>query len=211
MDPVIPTRAPTTHAVSYPKVSHPARPAQSPAHKFVYNNTNEKFQPQPHVVSITPTETNGHYLHHHSAAKDQWADMIDTPEEYYVEEEVQQSYQPPQFEKRAQRSVLITGLSEGTTHADITAAIKGGLLLDIHLRTFEKSASVSFLHASSADAFFKHSRRHDLYVKGKRVGTDISLWRVMLILCRSMFVGQTDSSLFLVMSQTRLQEEQQET
>ncbi|EQB50889.1 hypothetical protein CGLO_09628 [Colletotrichum gloeosporioides Cg-14] len=75
----------------------------------------------------------------------------------------------PQFEKSATRTVLITNLPDGTTHADVTAVIRGGQLLDIFLRTHDRSVQVSFLHSAEARDFLEHARRHDLYIKHKRV------------------------------------------
>ena len=60
-------------------------------------------------------------------------------------------------------------LADGTTHGDITGAVRGGLLLDIFMRSHERSATVSFLNAADARAFFDHARKHDLYIKNKRV------------------------------------------
>ncbi|KAF4831040.1 Negative regulator of differentiation 1 [Colletotrichum siamense] len=74
-----------------------------------------------------------------------------------------------QFEKSTTRTVLITNLPDGTTHADVTAVIRGGQLLDIFLRTHDRSAQVSFLHSAEAQDFLEHVRRHDLYIKHKRV------------------------------------------
>lgn len=144
-------------------------------YNYDYNSyTTEKFQPQAQLVSFEATEITDYHHHRHSTSKEEWADAVESVKTHHEEEgeqhEIQNKCQPPRHEKHAQRSILITGLSEGTTHADITAAVRGGLLLDIHLRTFEKAATVSFLHASSAQTFLQHSRRHDLYINSKRAG-----------------------------------------
>lgn len=52
---------------------------------------------------------------------------------------------------------------------DIVDVIKGGMLLDIYLRSHDRSASVSFLEEAHAQEFFRHVRRNDLYIRGKRV------------------------------------------
>ncbi|KAK1595227.1 uncharacterized protein LY79DRAFT_511301 [Colletotrichum navitas] len=75
----------------------------------------------------------------------------------------------PQFERMATRTILISNLAEGTAHADVTDVVRGGQLLDIFLRTHDRSAQVSFLHASDARAFLEYTRRHDLYIRHKRV------------------------------------------
>jgi hypothetical protein len=75
----------------------------------------------------------------------------------------------PQFDRDSTRTVLLMNLPEGTTHADITSAVRGGMLLDVFIRTNERSAAVSFLHAVEARRFFDYVRKHDMYIKNKRV------------------------------------------
>lgn len=75
----------------------------------------------------------------------------------------------PQFEKFARRTLLLANLPEGVTHADIVDAVRGGMLLDIYLRTHDRAASVSFLEEAHAQEFYRHVKRHDLYIRGKRV------------------------------------------
>lgn len=78
----------------------------------------------------------------------------------------------PSYERQCDRSLLFGSLAEGTTHLDVTEAIRGGQLLDIYMRANERMAAVSFVHAADAQAFFEHVRRHDLYIRNKRV----SIW-----------------------------------
>jgi hypothetical protein len=73
------------------------------------------------------------------------------------------------LEKMAQRTVELFSLAEGVTLADITKVIRGGLLLDIFLRSNDRSCLISFVQAADAKAFFDHVRRHDLYIKNKKV------------------------------------------
>ncbi|KAJ4391424.1 hypothetical protein N0V93_005041 [Gnomoniopsis smithogilvyi] len=75
----------------------------------------------------------------------------------------------PFYERQCARSVLLSNLAEGTTHADITRAIRGGQLIDIYLRPHDRTAAVSFLLSADARGFLDHVRRHDLYIKQKRV------------------------------------------
>lgn len=75
----------------------------------------------------------------------------------------------PAYEKQCMRTVQLLNLPDGTTHADLTSIIRGGLLLDIFVRNHDRSASVSFLHSADARAFFDHWRRYDLYIRQKRV------------------------------------------
>lgn len=72
------------------------------------------------------------------------------------------------LEKNAQRSIQFANLHESTTHADLVDAVRGGMLLDIFLRN-DRSASISFVEESDAQDFFRHVKRNDLYIRGKRV------------------------------------------
>jgi hypothetical protein len=67
------------------------------------------------------------------------------------------------------RTLLLTGLSNRTTLADITKAIRGGQLLNLYIREQERTANVSFVNHMAAEAFLTYSKRTDLYIRGKRV------------------------------------------
>ncbi|KLU89037.1 hypothetical protein MAPG_08015 [Magnaporthiopsis poae ATCC 64411] len=75
----------------------------------------------------------------------------------------------PTYERQCTRTIQISNLPDGATHADITAVVRGGLLLDIFMRQHDRSATVSFLHAADARAFLDHCKRNDLYIRNKRV------------------------------------------
>ncbi|KAL2068390.1 hypothetical protein VTL71DRAFT_16488, partial [Oculimacula yallundae] len=77
--------------------------------------------------------------------------------------------QRQQFDKFAKRTILLSNLPDGTTHSEITDVVRGGMLLDIYVRVNDRNASVSFLEESAAQNFFRHVKRHDLYIRGKRV------------------------------------------
>jgi hypothetical protein len=77
--------------------------------------------------------------------------------------------QKPQYETKEQRSILLKGLSDRVVHRDITDVIRGGQLLDIYLRPHDRSASVSFVEGSAAQAFLNYTKRKDIYLHGKRV------------------------------------------
>lgn len=122
----------------------------------------------------------GHRSHVDQAA---WADEepelgdLDYDEEATVDGPVGANYITPQrsrdgqYDLKCTRTVLLSNLAEGTTHADITDSVRGGLLLDIFLRPHDRCVAVSFLHAADARAFFDHVRKNDLYIKNKRVRT----------------------------------------
>ncbi|KAK3692457.1 hypothetical protein B0T22DRAFT_495628 [Podospora appendiculata] len=94
----------------------------------------------------------------------------DSPDEVPVDATyVKPQGQRQQFDRVCTRTIQLLNLGEGTTHVDITNAVRGGMLLDVFLRSHERSATVSFLHAVDARKFFDHVRRHDLYIKNKRI------------------------------------------
>lgn len=70
------------------------------------------------------------------------------------------------YPRNDQRTILITNLSDRTTHRDLTDILRGGRLLDIYLRN-DRSAQVSFVEGA-AD-FMAYAKRNDFYLHGKRV------------------------------------------
>ncbi|KAK0753076.1 hypothetical protein B0T18DRAFT_395935 [Schizothecium vesticola] len=142
---------------------------------------------QGHTGTHGRSNSNGHYRarhgsgsqhHNHSAWADDEGEMdgdVSGDENAtngvvgatYVKSQNQNQRQ--QFERQATRTIQLLNLAEGTTHADITSAVRGGMLLDVFLRAHERSATVSFLHAEQAKRFFDFVRRHDLYIKNKRI------------------------------------------
>jgi hypothetical protein len=68
-----------------------------------------------------------------------------------------------------QRTVLITNLSERTTHKDLVGIVRGGRLLDIFLRN-DRTATISFVEGA-AD-FLAYAKRKDIYLHTKRVSND---------------------------------------
>ncbi|OBU00735.1 hypothetical protein VE01_01034 [Pseudogymnoascus verrucosus] len=74
-----------------------------------------------------------------------------------------------QFLRNAKRTIQLSNLPEAATHADVTDAVKGGMLLDVFLRSQDRAASISFLDGNAANDFFRYAKRNDLYIRGKRV------------------------------------------
>lgn len=144
-------------------------------------------QPERHVTTCNPYSNAGNSNGGYGAryqGKTSWADAVgDEDEEDPVDGEETpgdepsgDNYMRPQaqaqrlhFERQCDRTIQLFNLAEGTTHADITSVVRGGMVLDIFLRAHERSATVSFLHSADAHAFLDHVRRHDLYLKNKRV------------------------------------------
>lgn len=80
----------------------------------------------------------------------------------------------PKFEKQhygrnEQRTIVIKNLSDRTTHKDLADVLRGGALLDIYLRSHDRTASVSFLEGAAAQDFVNYAKRNDIYIHGKRV------------------------------------------
>ena len=64
---------------------------------------------------------------------------------------------------------MIKNLSDRATHKDIVGIVRGGAVLDIYLRTNDRSASISFVEGVAAQAFMNYAKRNDIYIHGKRV------------------------------------------
>ena len=76
-------------------------------------------------------------------------------------------YNEPQDPGHGQRSILISNLSDRTTHKDLIGIIRGGSLLEIYLRN-DRTAVVSF--TEGAADFLAYTKRKDVYLHMKRVG-----------------------------------------
>jgi hypothetical protein len=121
-------------------------------------------------------------VHHNGIYHGQplWADQEPEEDEYLDEDTIAdgplgthydqpKQAREPQYVQKCTRTVLIQNLPPGATHADVTEVVRGGVLLDVFLRTHDRACSVSFLHAADARYFFDHARKYDLYIKHKRV------------------------------------------
>ncbi|TGO26182.1 hypothetical protein BPAE_0065g00490 [Botrytis paeoniae] len=101
----------------------------------------------------------------HTSGHDDNNDTFD----FETENNSQTKSQRPSYEKFAQRTVQLYNLPDGTTHADVCDAVRGGMLLDMYLRTHDHTAIVSFLEQAQANELFCHVKRNDLYIRSKRV------------------------------------------
>jgi hypothetical protein len=119
---------------------------------------------------LRPKDSNGFHTH---SQMDDFAFMPEGTDGFYDggsgNNDSQSRFQRQQYDKFAKRTILLANLPEGVTHSDIVAIVRGGMLLDIYLRTHDRTASVSFLEEAAAQEFFRHVKRHDLYIRGKRV------------------------------------------
>ncbi|ROW12113.1 hypothetical protein VMCG_00378 [Cytospora schulzeri] len=166
------TAAPAPTNMADPHVDvHPSVPPQAPVQDFRgVRNGNGLDNYKPHSKA---------YGHVHTHEVPDWAD-VDAAEDdesdsgggpvddYQNPAYNHQASMRPFYERQCARSILLTNLAEGVTHGDITEAVRGGQLLDIYMRP-DRAVTVSFLLASDARAFFDHVRRHDLYIRHKRV------------------------------------------
>jgi hypothetical protein len=116
-----------------------------------------------------------------------------------------------QLLKNAKRTIQITNLPESTTHNDITNIIRGGMLLDIFLRSNDRTVAVSFVDEHEANGFFRHAKRNDLYIKGKRVQNLRIHQKDYANMDRLTFNGLIAISLFPIMWPTRSEWELPET
>ncbi|KAK5988796.1 Negative regulator of differentiation 1-like protein [Cladobotryum mycophilum] len=136
---------------------------------------------QPHYTSHNNHRTSGPY-NGHAQSSDDWAESPSEDTSLSMEipgNVIEETGNPangngngstrPHFERAAVRSIQLSNLADEITHGDIAASVRGGAVLDIYLRRKDGSASVSFVHAHEAQAFYDHVRRNDLYIKNKRV------------------------------------------
>ncbi|WEW59090.1 hypothetical protein PRK78_004559 [Emydomyces testavorans] len=57
------------------------------------------------------------------------------------------------------RTIVLRGIPDRATHADIVAAIRGGALVDIFFRSRERMASISFAESKAAQEFMAYAKR----------------------------------------------------
>ena len=73
------------------------------------------------------------------------------------------------YAREEQRTIIVKNLSDRATHKDVAGFVRGGLVLDIYLRTNDRSASISFVEGLAAQKFMDHVKRNDIILHGKRV------------------------------------------
>lgn len=75
----------------------------------------------------------------------------------------------PKYARVEQRTIMARNLSDRASHKDIVDIVRGGALLDLFIRSNERSASISFIDGSAAQNFMNYVKRNDIYIHGKRV------------------------------------------
>ena len=93
--------------------------------------------------------------------------QIDSPREW----QISATYRTSSTAPAGKRTLILQNLSDKVVHQDILEVVRGGALLDLHVRPLERNALVSFVDATAAEAFLKYTKRQDLYLHGKRVGS----------------------------------------
>ena len=83
----------------------------------------------------------------------------------------------PFYSRAEQRTIAAKNLPERISHQDIINFVRGGLVLDVYLRSAERSASISFVEGSAAQDFMNHVKRNDIYVHGKRVSPTMTCYK----------------------------------
>ena len=73
------------------------------------------------------------------------------------------------YAREEHRTIIAKNLSDRVTHQDLIDIVRGGILLDLFLRSGEKTASISFVEGSAAQNFMNNVKRKDVYLHGKRV------------------------------------------
>ncbi|KAF4303646.1 putative RNA recognition motif containing protein [Botryosphaeria dothidea] len=72
---------------------------------------------------------------------------------------------------RTNAASISIGVSPDTTLNEILEHVKGGMVLDI-FRWNDRTACLSFFRGTDAQAYWAYARRHDVYIKNKRVEVD---------------------------------------
>ncbi|EGD84357.1 uncharacterized protein TERG_00639 [Trichophyton rubrum CBS 118892] len=67
------------------------------------------------------------------------------------------------------RTVSIKNVPDRATHRDITAAVRGGALVDVFLRSRDHMASVSFADTKAAQDFYNYAKRCNLCILDRPV------------------------------------------
>ncbi|KAL8804824.1 MAG: hypothetical protein Q9182_002318 [Xanthomendoza sp. 2 TL-2023] len=76
--------------------------------------------------------------------------------------------------RNEKRTLLLQNLPDQVCHQDIVSIVRGGLLLDVYLRPVDRSASISFVDGSAAQDFLAHTKRNDMYLRGRRLSWEWS-------------------------------------
>lgn len=147
--------------------SHPVR-MSAPSTAFAANTQSPQWPPRSHTNNGYLKERSGNYGRQQSFSHDDSSFPSD------LEKDDQSQPTPAadrqHYARAEQRTIIIKNLSDRVTHKDIVDIVRGGAVLDIYLRSNDKTASVSFVEGVAAQAFMNYAKRNDIYIHGKRVG-----------------------------------------
>lgn len=92
-------------------------------------------------------------------------------EDTYKEEEPEVVVHPKDHSSSSYeaRSLILSELPVTTSLSDVTKAIRGGLLLNVFLRSAHRTAHVAFVEPAAAWHFFEYVKQNGLNIKSKRV------------------------------------------
>jgi hypothetical protein len=125
---------------------------------------NDNYNPRNVANGTNGLQNNGQNFDDFSTIPDVPADGFSEAGNGYTDQGRRQ-----QYAKNSQRTIQLSNLPEAATHAEIANVIRGGMLLDLYLRSNDRVAAISFLEEEHAKAFFHYVKRNDLYIRGKRV------------------------------------------
>lgn len=125
---------------------------------------NDNYNPRNTANCTNSLQNNGHNFDDFSTIPDVPADGFSEAGNGYADHGRRTLYA-----KNSQRTIQLSNLPEAATHAEIANVIRGGMLLDLYLRSNDRVAAISFLEEEHAKAFFHYVKRNDLYIRGKRV------------------------------------------
>lgn len=67
------------------------------------------------------------------------------------------------------RTIVLKGIPDRATHADVVSIIRGGTLVDVFVRSRERTASISFVDSKAAQEFLVYAKRQHLCILDKPV------------------------------------------
>lgn len=135
-------------------------PAPQPTHEQQSRHVPHKtWAPDPHSPTLSPDSYD---------FEDEKSSVTSSDKQDVADEYTEKQYKLYK-NNHERRSLVLKGISNKTTLADVANVIRGGQLLNLYLRPRERTAQVTFVDPAAAEAFFTYSKRADLYICDKRV------------------------------------------
>ncbi|KAI1433944.1 hypothetical protein GGR50DRAFT_665289 [Xylaria sp. CBS 124048] len=159
-----PKQAPSYSTSKFPAASHTAAHS-STTHGISRNASHPNDDSRPYMFE----ESNEWGAHEALGDNFTPSHSADGPTDLQVDPFYQPQKHRPSFSRTCKRTITFGGLPSFTTLGDVTSVVRGGKLLDVFLRGAERIASVSFLQEEDAVRFYEHARKHDIYIRNKRI------------------------------------------